>query len=113
MRASSLTPCHELFCVNAAVSYYPDLPMPLLRSYSVEFINMRFARVALAGLLIFSGACFAQVPSSQPTLWAGKPDSAAFEKPENGYLAAAQKDVDQVAAVKGEHTIANTLQPYD
>ncbi|HVZ17502.1 MAG TPA: M3 family metallopeptidase, partial [Terriglobales bacterium] len=60
-----------------------------------------------------SAACFAQTPASQPTLWAAKPDAAAFEKIENNYLAAAQKDVDQVVAVKGPRTTANTLAPYD
>jgi len=74
---------------------------------------MRFNTLGLAGLILFGAACFAQTPSSQPTLWASKPDAAAFAKTEDGYLAAAQKDIDQVAAVKGDHTIDNTLVPYD
>ena len=51
--------------------------------------------------------------SSQPPLWASKPDAAAFEKIENDRLAAAQHSVDAIGAVKGPHTIANTLAPYD
>ena len=75
---------------------------------------MRFAfRAGLSGLLLLSATCFAQSPASQPTLWSQKPDVAAFEKTENDYLAAAQKDVDQISAVQGDHTIANTLAPYD
>jgi thimet oligopeptidase len=63
--------------------------------------------------LPLGATCFAQTTSSQATLWAAKPDKAAFEKAENDYLAAAQKDVDQVVTVKGARTIANTLAPYD
>lgn len=49
----------------------------------------------------------------QPTIWASKPDAAGFEKIENDRLAAAQKFVDQITSVKSEHTINNTLVPYD
>ena len=69
--------------------------------------------LGLAGLLLLSVACFAQPPASQPTLWAAKPDTAAFEKTENGYLATAQKDIDQIAAIKNGNSIDNTLVPYD
>ena len=68
--------------------------------------------IGLAGLFSLSAACFAQ-STSQPTLWANKPDTAAFEKIENGYLANAQKDIDQIVAVKGSRNISNTLAPYD
>ncbi|HUN88295.1 MAG TPA: M3 family metallopeptidase [Terriglobales bacterium] len=75
---------------------------------------MRFNfRAGLSGLLLLSAACFAQSPASQPTLWSQKPDVAAFEKTENDYLAAAQKDVDQIVAVKGTSTVSNTLDVYD
>ena len=50
---------------------------------------------------------------SQPTVWATKPDVAAFEKIENDRLAAAQIAIDKVVAVKGTHTIENTLAPFD
>ena len=50
---------------------------------------------------------------SQPTVWASKPDAAAFEKIVNDRLAAGQASVDKVVAVKGQHTIENTLVPYD
>jgi len=51
--------------------------------------------------------------TSQPTVWASKPDKAAFEKIVNDRLAAGQVSVDKVVAVKGQHTIENTLVPYD
>jgi len=70
-------------------------------------------RIGIAGLLLSSAACLAQAPATQPTFWASKPDAAAFEKTENGYLAAAQKDIDQISAVKGARTIENTLAAYD
>jgi thimet oligopeptidase len=49
----------------------------------------------------------------QPTLWANKPDAAAFDKIENGKLAAAQRSIDAIVAVKGKKTIENTLAPFD
>lgn len=52
-------------------------------------------------------------PALQPTVWATKPDAAAFEKIVNDRLAAGQKFVDKVVAVKGARTIENTLVPYD
>jgi thimet oligopeptidase len=50
---------------------------------------------------------------TQPTLWADKPDAAAFDKIENGKLAAAQRSVDAIVAAKGTKTIENTLAPLD
>jgi thimet oligopeptidase len=68
--------------------------------------------VILTFLLVVSAG--AQMnPSLQPTVWATKPDAAAFEKFVNGQLAAGQKSIDQMLAVKGPRTIENTLVPYD
>jgi thimet oligopeptidase len=50
---------------------------------------------------------------SQPTIWAAKPDVAAFEKIENDRLAAGQHAIDTLLAVKGPRTIENTLVPFD
>jgi thimet oligopeptidase len=55
----------------------------------------------------------AQTPASQPPLWASKPDSAAFEKIENDHLAAADKALAALMAVKEKRTIENTLTLYD
>jgi thimet oligopeptidase len=52
-------------------------------------------------------------PSSQPTVWATKPDAAAFEKIVNDRLAEGQKSIDTIVAAKGPRTIENTLVPYD
>jgi Zn-dependent oligopeptidase len=54
-----------------------------------------------------------EIPASQPPLWASKPDVAAFGKMENDHLAAAQRAIDAIVAVKGARTIENTLAPYD
>ena len=54
-----------------------------------------------------------EAPSSQPPIWSTKPDVAAFDKIENEHLAAAQRAIDAVVAVKGTRTIANTLAPFD
>lgn len=54
-----------------------------------------------------------EAPPSQPTVWSAKPSIAAFEKMEDGRIAAAQQAIDQIVAVKGPRTIENTLVPYD
>jgi len=50
---------------------------------------------------------------SQPTVWASKPDVAAFEKIENDRLAAGQSAIDAMLDVMGPRTIENTLVPFD
>ncbi|HEX4239869.1 MAG TPA: M3 family metallopeptidase [Steroidobacteraceae bacterium] len=50
---------------------------------------------------------------TQKPLWASQPDIAAFEKIDADHLAAAQRSIDAIAAVKGPHTIDNTLRPLD
>jgi thimet oligopeptidase len=54
-----------------------------------------------------------QVKVSQPTIWSAKPDVAAFEKIENERLAASQRSVDTLLAVKVARTVENTLAPLD
>jgi thimet oligopeptidase len=53
------------------------------------------------------------VTVSQSTIWASKPDIAAFEKIETDRLAAGQRAIDTMLAAKGPRTIENTLVPYD
>jgi len=50
---------------------------------------------------------------SQPTIWASKPDVAAFEKIENDRLDAGRGAIDTLIAVKGPRTVENTLVLYD
>ncbi|MFZ1009597.1 MAG: hypothetical protein WAN65_22345, partial [Candidatus Sulfotelmatobacter sp.] len=65
-------------------------------------------------LVILATALSAQkITVPQPTIWASKPDVAAFEKIENDHLAAVQSSIDTLLAVKGKRTIENTLVPYD
>src|SRR6476660_7056328 len=64
----------------------------------------------LLSSLLVTGAA-AQI--TQPTVWAAKPDVAAFEKMENDRLAAAQQSIGKLVAVKGQRTIENTLVPFD
>src|SRR5258708_40243255 len=73
-------------------------------------------QMPLFALLLFSfGAlAFAQeIPRSQPPLWTAKPDVAAFEKIENGKLAASSQSIDRLTAAKGPRTLENTLRVYD
>jgi thimet oligopeptidase len=66
----------------------------------------------LVVILLAAGA-WAQMPASQPPLWNAKPDVPAFEKVENEHLAAAQRSLDALIAIKGKRTIENTLTLYD
>lgn len=68
----------------------------------------------LAVLLLFASAASAQdLLKNQPTVWASKPEIAAFNKMENDRLAAAQRAIGEIIAVKDARTIDNTLAPYD
>jgi thimet oligopeptidase len=69
--------------------------------------------IFLCAPAILGAVLFAQGTISQPTLWASKPDAAAFEKIENDRLAAGQKSIDTLLAAKGARTIDNTLVPLD
>jgi thimet oligopeptidase len=53
------------------------------------------------------------MPKNQPPVWNSKPDVAAFEKIENEHLAAADRAIAQIVAVKDARTIENTLAPFD
>lgn len=64
-------------------------------------------------LLLVATVAAQEMPKDQPPLWNSKPDIDSFEKMENDRLAAAQRLVDQLVAVKGPRTIENTLAPYD
>ncbi|MBV9145411.1 MAG: Zn-dependent oligopeptidase [Acidobacteria bacterium] len=72
---------------------------------------LRLALILLP--ILFVVTLMAQETSTQPTIWAAKPDVTAFEKVENDRLAAAQKAVDELVAVKEARTIDNTLAPFD
>jgi thimet oligopeptidase len=70
--------------------------------------------VLLCFPMILAAVLSAQkITVSQPTIWASKPDIAAFEKIENERLAAGQKAIEQLLAVQGARTIENTLVPFD
>jgi len=73
----------------------------------------RVPGIAFLAVLLAIGSAAQSGPSSQPTVWATKPDVAAFEKIVNDRLADGQKSIDQIVAVKGPRTIENTLVPYD
>jgi thimet oligopeptidase len=64
-------------------------------------------------LALVCGAHAQEAPKSQPPLWSGKPDITAFNKIEDDRLAAGQKFVDSMLAVKGQRTVGNTLVPFD
>jgi thimet oligopeptidase len=68
--------------------------------------------VAAALLLVLSAGARAQTPDPLHA-WAGGVDPAALETWVNTRLAAAKADIDKVTAVTGEHTLANTVRPYD
>jgi thimet oligopeptidase len=74
------------------------------------------ARLAiLIGLpFLFVAIVSAQrIAVSQPSIWAAKPDAAAFDKIEDGRLAAGEQTINTLIAVKAPRTIENTLVPFD
>ena len=71
------------------------------------------ALIVFLAFFLVIGTAAQSGPGSQPTIWATKPDAAAFEKIVNDRLAAGQKSIDQIVAVKDARTIENTLVPYD
>jgi thimet oligopeptidase len=53
------------------------------------------------------------IKATQTTIWASKPDVAAFEKIETDRLAAGQRAIDTLLAAEGPRTFENTLVPFD
>jgi thimet oligopeptidase len=78
----------------------------------VRFAVFKFRSLIAGALLGYSAAAVAQV-TVPPTIWASKPDVAAFEKIINDRLTAAQAAVAQLTSVKGPRTEENTLRPFD
>ncbi len=82
--------------------------------YRARRIFSSRARKQAALCLCFAAVAFSQeIPKAQPAVWSAKPDIAAFEKIEDGRLAAAQQFIDRLTAIRGTRTIENTLRPYD
>ncbi len=73
----------------------------------------KIAGYGMAVILCITNGWAQKAPTAQPPLWTAKPDIAAFEKVENEHLAAAQRFISQMLAVKGPRTVANTLVSYD
>lgn len=87
-----------------------NMTSPMLRGLRKAGI-LAFVFVSCAAI-----RAVAQTPAPmvvQAPVWIEKPDIAAFEKMENERLAAGQRGIDQILAVKGAHTLDNTLVPYD
>jgi len=82
-------------------------------SYSTNLLrHLCVAAVAVAAPVL-AAAQTSTVTAAQAPIWINKPDIAAFEKIENDHLAAGQRAIDQLLAVKGARTIDNTLVPFD
>src|SRR5581483_8222147 len=93
-------------------------PYRLAESHAPEILRevlmfIRFSACLISIALAAVNSAAQTVSISQPTVWATKPDVAAFEKMENDRLTAAQHSVDTLVAVKGARTIENTLGPFD
>jgi thimet oligopeptidase len=74
---------------------------------------MLFRKVSIrVATLIVASTVAAQAPPP-PTIWASKPDVAAFERIINDRLAAAQSDIDKFTAIKGPRTVNNSLALFD
>ena len=73
---------------------------------------LHILRPAVLAVLALA-TCFAAAQTSQPTLWATRPDVNGFEKMVTDRLAAADSAIAQITSMKGPRTIENTLVPYD
>ena len=73
----------------------------------------RFALLLCLPLMLAAVLSAQKISVPQPTIWASKPDVAAFEKIENDRLAAGRASIEKLLAAKGSRTIENTLVPYD
>src|ERR1700722_16666623 len=92
------------------------VPMTVISDfYSMRCFMPFCSRGSIAIVLLWLVAAVGaqEIPRSQPPLWISKPDVTAFETIENDRLAAGQRAIDQVVAVKGARTIENTLALYD
>jgi thimet oligopeptidase len=76
-------------------------------------LNARRALFLCPHVFLATALLAQKITVPQPTIWASKPDVVAFEKIENDRLAAVQRSIDTLLAVKGKRTIENTLVPYD
>jgi thimet oligopeptidase len=70
-------------------------------------------RVLLTLTPFIAASASAQDFSAQPPIWAARPDIVAFATSESAHLAAAQRAIDTLVAVKVARTLENTLAPYD
>jgi thimet oligopeptidase len=77
------------------------------------FMILRISWLSTVFLALAAMTTAQQIPSSQPPLWAAKPDVTAFEKAENARLDAAQKAIGQLVSATGNRNVQNTLAPYD
>src|SRR5215472_1163979 len=82
--------------------------MIVRRTVLGRIFSSGFAAAAL--LMVLPAGASAQDPVHS---WTGGADPAALETWVNARLAAAKADIDKVTAVKGDHTLANTVRPYD
>src|SRR5262245_22729556 len=77
----------------------------------------RLAAAGLLALLVVAPAHSASSGSSASTdnapFWTGKPNAAQFKERQQKRLALAKTALDKMLAVKGAHTIENTLVPFD
>jgi thimet oligopeptidase len=76
-------------------------------------MTMKIFGSMIASLLLIAGVSAQEAPKSQPPIWSGKPDVAAFEAAENARFASVDAAISQLVAVKGARTIENTLAPFD
>jgi thimet oligopeptidase len=84
------------------------LSLPIRFSFTVLF-----GLVATQCMVAWSKPVDAAVNSDPLHAWALGNDPAQLEAWVNKHLKAAQSDIDTITRVKGEHTVTNTLRPYD
>jgi thimet oligopeptidase len=77
-------------------------------------MNTSIFCAGLLGLTLLGGTAGSQpAVVDPPPVWSARPDALAFARQADERLALAQRAIDELLAVQGPRTVANTLAPYD
>jgi len=87
-------------------------PQPLARPAHLRWVHA----AGLLALLVAAPAWSATSSSGSgdnAPFWTGKPTAAQFKERQEKRLALAKTAMEKMLAVKGAHTLENTLAPFD
>jgi thimet oligopeptidase len=88
-------------------------PPPLVRLTQLRWVPAAGLLALLAVAPARSASTAASSNADNAPFWSGKPTAEQFKARQEKRLAMAKNALDKMLAVKGTHTIANTLAPFD